>query len=165
VDFSLVSVIPDHLRLKRIELMPNYLLMVAGKDLALPKKVDAKILGNYPLLFREQGSATRMLMERFVSRHKIPLQRKIELSSNEAVKQAVIAGLGLSLMPLIGLKNELQLKQLKIVHFKGLPLKTTWNLVWLKEKQLTPLMDALIKHIQINRENIIREQFEWVNNY
>jgi DNA-binding transcriptional LysR family regulator len=49
----------------------------------------------------------------------------MELTSNEAVKQAVIAGLGCSIMPLIGIKNELLNKELQIIPFKGLPIKTT----------------------------------------
>ena len=58
----------------------------------------------------------------------------MELTSNEAVKQAVLAGLGYSIMPLIGIKNELHNKQLSIYPIKGLPIKTTWSLIWLKEE-------------------------------
>jgi hypothetical protein len=68
-------------------------------------------------------------------------------------------------MPLIGLRNELQLKQIRIISLKGTPLKTHWNLVWLKEKKLTPLSEALITHITEHREEIIREQFGWTENY
>jgi DNA-binding transcriptional LysR family regulator len=165
VDFSLVSLLPEHLRLKKIELMPNKLVWVAGRHYRLPMMGDVRKLGSLPLIFREKGSATRMLMERFVNKHTIRVQRMIELSSNEAVKQAVLAGLGLSLMPLIGLRNELQLKQIRIISLKGTPLKTHWNLVWLKEKKLTPLSEALITHITEHREEIIREQFGWTENY
>ena len=61
--------------------------------------------------------------------------KKIELTSNEAVKQAVLAGLGYSIMPLIGIKNELSNQDLEIIPLKGLPIITHWNLIWLKEKK------------------------------
>ena len=151
--------------LKKIELMPNKLVWVAGRHFRLPAISDVRKLGGLPLIFREKGSATRRLMERFVDKHHIRVQRMIELSSNEAVKQAVLAGLGLSLMPLIGLRNELQLKQIRIVPLKGTPLKTHWNLVWLREKKLSPLSEALIAHIAEQREEIIRQQFGWAEGY
>ncbi len=59
----------------------------------------------------------------------LPVKKKMELTSNEAVKQAVIAGMGFSIMPLIGIKNELQ-----IIPVKGFPIKSVWNLIWLKDK-------------------------------
>jgi DNA-binding transcriptional LysR family regulator len=61
----------------------------------------------------------------------------MELTSNEA-KQAVIAGLGCSIMPLI--ENELLNKELQIIPFKGLPIKTTWSLIWLRKNTLLQLV-------------------------
>ncbi len=58
----------------------------------------------------------------------------MELTSNEAVKQAVLAGLGYSIMPLIGIKNELKSGDMRIIPVKGLPIKTAWQLIWLKGK-------------------------------
>ena len=63
----------------------------------------------------------------------------MELTSNEAVKQALLAGLGYSIMPLIGIKNELLKKDLQIINFKDFPIKSTWRLIWLKNKKLSPL--------------------------
>jgi DNA-binding transcriptional LysR family regulator len=56
----------------------------------------------------------------------------MELTSNEAVKQALLAGLGYSIMPLIGIRNELQQQELQIIPVKGLPITTSWSLIWLK---------------------------------
>jgi DNA-binding transcriptional LysR family regulator len=64
-----------------------------------------------------------MAMEGYISQ-KIQSKMAIQLTSNEAVKQAVIAGLGISIIPIIGLKNELDNKQLKIISSSGLPLTT-----------------------------------------
>ena len=86
----------------------------------------------------------------------------MELSTNEAVKQAVIAGLGCSIMPVIGLKNELISGDLKIIPIKGFPIKSTWNLIWMANKNLSPVATAYLKFINAEKENIISERFNWV---
>jgi DNA-binding transcriptional LysR family regulator len=157
-DFALVSVVPRHLQLKKIELMENTLLLIGprGKQ---HKAMSREKLASLPLIFREEGSATRMLMEKFMLQSKIYANRKITLTSNEAVKQAVIAGLGYSVMPLIGIRNELANQQLQIIPTKGLPIKTSWNLIWLSNKELSPAATAYIQHIQLQKESIIKQHF------
>ena len=118
-----------------------------------------------PLIYREEGSATRMAMEKFIERNRIKVRKKIQLTSNEAVKQAVLAGIGYSIMPIIGLKNELQNNQLQIIPIKGLPIKTNWNLVWLKSKKLSPVAKAYIQELENQKAKIITESFSWIKNY
>ena len=89
----------------------------------------------------------------------------MELTSNEAVKQAVIAGLGCSIMPLIGIKNELQNGDLQIIPVKGFPIKSVWNLIWLKGKNHSPVALAFLQYLKKQRANIIRERFEWFEKY
>jgi LysR family transcriptional regulator, low CO2-responsive transcriptional regulator len=88
----------------------------------------------------------------------------MELTSNEAVKQALIAGLGYSIMPLIGIKNELENNQLQILKVKGFPIKSTWNLIWLKDKKHCLLLSLLKLH-QKEKQKIIHEKFEWLDKY
>ena len=75
-------------------------------------------------------------MEKFIERHHIAAVKKMELTSNEAVKQAVLAGLGFSIMPLIGIRNELRNKELQVIPVRGLPIKTNWSLIWLKGRNI-----------------------------
>ncbi len=158
-DFALVSVLPE-LALDRIELMDNVLHLVSGEEyFDKTENMTLKKLAELPLIFREQGSATRKAMEGFLNTHKIRPKRALELTSNEAVKQAVMAGLGLSIMPLLGLSHELQLKSMKTVQLKGLPIKTNWNLVWASGKNLTPACQALVEHIRVHKEEIIKTHF------
>lgn len=89
----------------------------------------------------------------------------MELTSNEAVKQAVIAGLGFSIMPLIGLKNELHNHELDIIPLKGLPIVTKWQLIWLKSKKLSPTAVAYLEFLKTNKSKIINENFAWINQY
>ena len=89
----------------------------------------------------------------------------MDVKSNEALKQALIAGLGISIMPLIGLKNELKDEELEIIPFKGLPIATTWNLVWLKAKNLSPVASAYLDYVNSEKDQIISNLFSWYEGY
>ncbi len=164
VDFALVSVLPGHLQVERVALMPNKLYLMGN---AAYREADnpGLSLGNLPLIFREKGSATRQAMEAYLAERQIKVGKKMELTSNEAVKQAVIAGLGVSIMPVIGLRNELERGELEILPAKELPRQTTWNLVWLKSKRLSPLAEAYLKYLEEEKKQITKTHFAWFANY
>lgn len=162
VDFSLVSVLPDQLKLNSLQLLQNKLYLVGGTRVKRdPKMPVRKLLQKHPLLFREFGSATRSSMEQLIREEEWPTYKKIEMTSNEAVKQALIAGLGYSVMPLIGLKNELTSGDLEIVPYKNLPIITHWQLIWLTSKRLSPIAEAFLEFIKANRSSIVEEHFSW----
>ncbi len=166
VDLSLVSVLPENLKLDKVELMQNKLYLVGNNDREFNKKeYDRKIFEEIPLIYREAGSGTRHVMEKFIRRNNLPVTKKMELTSNEAVKQALIAGLGYSIMPLIGIRNELMNGQLRIIPVKGFPVRSTWYLIWLKDKQLSPVASAYLDYVRKEKQNIIRERFGWIEKY
>ncbi len=166
VDFSLVSVVPDHLNLNKVPLLQNKLYLVGGTRISRnPKMPVRKLLEQHPLLYREFGSATRNAMEQFIEKEQWPNYKQIELTSNEALKQALIAGLGYSIMPLIGIKNELKSNELEIIPYKGLPIVSHWNLVWLSAKRLSPIAEAYLAFIQREKDRIIDEVFPWFEIY
>ncbi len=166
VDFSLVSILPEKLNLERIRLMKNKLYLVSNLDFGKKNFHTIKDLpSDTPFIFREFGSATRISMENFLNRNEVAIKRSIVLTSNEAVKQAVIAKLGISIMPLIGISNELTNKQLKIIPVKNLPISSEWNLVWTKGKRMYPAAKAFIEFIENEKERIIKENFAWYEAY
>ncbi len=166
VDFALVSVIPEHLKLERIQLMKNKLFLVGNTQKSIAKNFSRKkIFEEFPLIFREEGSATRNAMEAYIKRNHYATKKKIELTSNEALKQAVTAGLGYSIMPLIGIKNALKNQELQIIPAKDLPIVTHWNLVWLSAKKLSPTAEAFLSYIQEEKERIIEKSFAWFESY
>jgi len=166
VDFSLVSVLPDNLKVENIELLRNKLFLVANTKNKFAKKIyDKSIFEELPLIYREQGSGTRLVMERFIEENKLPVRKKMELTSNEAVKQAVIAGLGCSIMPLIGIKNELLQGNLQIIPVKDFPITSVWNLVWMKNKNFSPVAAAFLKYINAQKEAIVQEKFDWFEKF
>ncbi|GAA3609467.1 LysR family transcriptional regulator [Flavivirga amylovorans] len=166
VDFAMVSTLPKKLKMNRIELMKNELFMVGGKDYKHKGKYLSKTeFQKLPLIYREQGSATRLAMEKFIDSRKISTYKKMELTSNEALKQAVISGLGYSIMPLIGIKNAISIGELQIIPVKGLPIITTWNLVWLSSKNMSNISKKLIEHINTNKQALIDKHFGWLEKY
>jgi LysR family transcriptional regulator, low CO2-responsive transcriptional regulator len=166
VDFALVSVLPAQLPTEQVELMRNKLYVVGNRDKDFSdSSYDLDILESLPLIYREAGSGTRYVMERFLGQNKLAVRKKMELTSNEAVKQAVIAGLGYSIMPLIGIKNELSNGNLQIIPVKGFPIQSTWNLIWLKNKSFSPAASSFLDFIKKNKDAIIREKFDWVEDF
>ena len=158
IDFALISHDSDNIKFEKFDLIKNELFLVGNDVVNTPLKGD-KTLTDTPFIFREAGSRTRLVMENFISKNKIKIKKKIELTSNEAVKQAVIAGLGYSIMPIIGIRNEIDNGLLKIIPMKGLPIQTTWRLIWLKEKKLSPIAESYLKYLEKEKDTIINRYF------
>lgn len=166
VDFALVSILPATLKIENLELLQNKLYLVGNSNLKIDKKLSKQeIFKKLPLIFREKGSGTRQTMESFINRNNISTLKKMELSSNEAVKQALLAGLGYSIMPLIGIRNELLNNELHIINVKGLPIKTTWRLVWLKGKKHTPVSQSFLDFLKKEKKDIVHNKFTWYEQY
>ena len=159
IDFALISILPDNLNLIALELMDNQIYLVGNKKIADEILNNKTTIDNKPFIFREQGSGTRQMMEKFISKNKFNTKKKIELTSNEAVKQAVLAGIGISIMPIIGIRSELSSGKLKIIETKGLPIITKWRLVWLKEKKLSSIAQHFIEHLKKEKGNINKVSF------
>ncbi|BDB52974.1 LysR family transcriptional regulator [Flavobacterium ammonificans] len=166
IDFALVSSIPDDINLEFESLMENKLFLVGGKQIRYSDEFKMKtLLQDIPLIFREEGSATRLYMEEYIKNKGLVVKSKLQLTSNEAVKQAVISGLGVSIMPLIGLKNELERGDIKIIQFEDLPMISNWKLIWLKDKKMSPVAQAYLTYLQAEKLRINESVFSWINNY
>jgi DNA-binding transcriptional LysR family regulator len=162
VDFSLVSILPEELSTGSLSLMPNELYLVGNKDETFgEKKNPLSILEKLPLIFREQGSGTRLTMERFFSEHNLEVDTYLELTSNEAVKQAVIAGLGYSVLPLIGIREELMSGTLQIIPVRHFPIRSTWQLIWPEKKVKSPAAEKFLEYVETEKQRIISSRFNW----
>ncbi len=154
VDFALVSVVPDGIDTEEEILLDNKLFLVNSSTTLDRRK---------PILYREQGSATRKATDSYF---KDTAKRKsMELTSNEAVKQSVIANLGYSIIPLIGIKNQLENEELHIIPSKGLPIITHWRLIWLKGRRLSPVAEAYLTFVREEKKNIFERSFKWIESY
>lgn len=166
VDFALVSILPNTLNVEKLDLLQNKLYLVGstGPDFG-ERSGTQEIFKELPLIFREKGSGTRQTMESFIERNHISVLKKMELTSNEAVKQALLAGLGYSIMPLIGIKNELHNNELRIIPINGLPIITTWSLIWLKGKRHSPVSKSFLEYLENEKKQIVQDKFHWYEQY
>lgn len=166
VDFALVSILPKGINIEQLDLLPNKLFLI-GNSKSILEQADKsnEIFEKVPLIFREKGSGTRQTMESFFEKKNISVVKKMELTSNEAVKQALLAGLGYSIMPLIGLKKVLNSNELQIIPYKGLPITTMWSLVWLKGKKHSPVSAELLKYLKQHKAEIIKDDFGWIDEF
>ncbi|MBP8239830.1 MAG: LysR family transcriptional regulator [Saprospiraceae bacterium] len=166
VDFALVSIVPQGLRVDNLELFQNKLFLIGNAEARLKRGRNGnEIFKDLPLIFREKGSGTRQTMEKFIESNDIPALKRLELASNEAVKQAVLAGLGYSIMSLVGVKNELYNNDLQIIPVEGLPIKTMWSLIWLPNKKLSPVANAFLEYMREEKSQIIQNKFDWYEQY
>lgn len=166
VDFALVSILPTTLNFEKLDLLQNKLFLVGGTTKVVKKKTNIRdLFSDLPLIYRESGSGTRQTMERFIQKNNIVISKKMELTSNEAVKQAILAGIGVSIMPLIGIRNELHSKELQIIPVAGLPIKTTWSLIWLKGKKHSPVASAFLSYLKKNKQEIVMDSFKWYEEF
>jgi DNA-binding transcriptional LysR family regulator len=166
VDFALVSILPSNLNFEKLDLLQNKLYLVGNSQTNSKNNINLKeLFKDLPLIFREKGSGTRQTMESFIENNNLSVLKKMELTSNEAVKQALLADLGYSIMPLIGIKNELQNNELQIIPVKGLPITTTWSLIWAKGKKHSPVSLSFLDYLKNEKDQIINEKFKWYEMY
>ncbi|HYN61780.1 MAG TPA: LysR substrate-binding domain-containing protein [Rubrivivax sp.] len=114
---------------------PGHPLLVAG-----PHSVRA--LAPYAIIAREHGSGTRTAMEKFFAEQRFEPRIAMEMSSNETIKQAVMAGLGLSFLSLHTMGLELRSGLLHLLDIEGAPVMRMWNVVHLASKLLSPAAEA-----------------------
>ena len=144
MDMAIMGQPPEGLDLVAESFMENPLIVIApvNHPLAHAKKIPLARLQSETFLVREQGSGTRIAMERFFNQHGIQLQAGMVMSSNEAIKQAVQAGLGLGILSLHTIGLELETKRLKVLDVKGFPIMRHWYVVHRKDKRLSTVAQA-----------------------
>jgi DNA-binding transcriptional LysR family regulator len=140
IDLAIMGQVPDGLGLEAIRFMDNPLVVIAPPDHPLvgKKNISVASLAAESFLVREAGSGTRGAMERFFAARELEIQSSMEMSSNEAIKQAVQAGLGLGILSLQTLEMELALKRLAVLNVDGFPIMRHWYIVHRADKRLSP---------------------------
>lgn len=143
-DLAVMGQPPDNLDIVTESFMENPLVVIAPPNHPLCKlrKISAKRLEQETFLVREVGSGTRGAMERFFSAHHININQGMETDTNEAIKQAVQAGMGLGIMSLHTAELELETKRLKVLDVEGFPIMRYWHVVHRKNKRLLGVAQA-----------------------
>jgi len=102
----------------------------------------ARVLDGLPFIVREHGSGTRAAMAAFLAEQHVEPRITMEIASNETIKQAVMAGLGVSFLSLHTIGLELRSGLIRVLDIDGTPLMRTWNVVHLQSRVLSPAAEA-----------------------
>jgi len=136
-DLIVMSHVPDLPGLEVRPFLEDHLVVVAPPAHPLVKETRIPIsrLAHEPFLLREPGSSSRQAMEEVFRNLGIRFRVGMELGSGEAVKQGVMAGLGLSIVSSFTVANELADGRLAVLDVNGLPVKRRWNAVTFRDKR------------------------------
>jgi len=126
---------------------PLVLITHPGHHLMKSKHIDKHELSNESFIIREEGSGTRAALEGFFKQHRLSPQILMEMSSNEAIKHAVMAGMGISVLSEHTIALERHLGLIAVPEIEGLPITRRWQLVRNHGKQLSPSAEALRYYI------------------
>jgi len=154
-DLVIMGQPPAELDLVAEQFMENPLVVIAppGHALAGERRIPLRRLHEETFMVREQGSGTRSAVERFFTASNMALSTPMEMSSNEAIKQGVEAGLGLGIVSLHTLAMELALRRLVILDVLKFPIMRYWYIVYREGKRLSQVAQAF-------REFVLREAGE-----
>lgn len=137
---------------EEVEIKPfldNPLVVIAPAHhlLAKEKKIPLKSLEAYPFIMRERGSGTREAAQKLFRDHDIEVDVKLDLGSNEAIKQAILGGLGLSVLSYHTLTSVGATSDLTVLDVEEFPIYRQWNVVYLKGKQLSILATTFLDYL------------------
>lgn len=144
VDLAIMGRPPADLDAAAVSFAPHPLVIIAGANHPLARLADVTVedLASETLIVRESGSGTRSAMEEFFHERSVKPRIGMEMSSNEAIKQAVVAGLGISFISQHTLGLEVTAGRLQILKVQGTPVMRRWHIVRHKSKHLTPALAA-----------------------
>ena len=147
-DFYVLSNPPDDEQVVLHRLIPNRLYFYARDDhpLARAARVQPKQLAGERLVMREQGSGTRMVADSFLAEHHITPNVAMELGSNEAIKQAILAGLGIALLSDNSMGSVTRKGHIQALNIDGLPIERLWYLVHRRDRALSPMATEFLRH-------------------
>ena len=148
-DLYIVSNPHKDIDLKSQPFLNNPLVVVARKDHPLAHKshIDIQELNEQPFIMREQGSGTRDAILKLFAKHNISVKVKLELGSNEAIKQAISGGLGISILSEHCLISERVSGELTILDFKHFPIKRRWFVSRLAGKKLSVIAETFLDYL------------------
>jgi len=163
-DLYIMSQVPENLDVNCEPFLDNPLVVFAplNHPLAKEKNIPIERLANEPFIMREPGSGTRRAVQSLLDEHDVKVKVKLELGSNEAIKQAIAGGLGISVLSRHTLLTDTEFSILDVQHF---PIKRNWYMVYPAGKQLSIiaqtyyeyLLDAAKKFVEQTEQNIVTD--------
>ena len=157
-DLVIMGKPPEGMEVDADAFMENPLVMIAPAEHPLVdrKKIPLAHFSKENFVVRETGSGTRSAIKRFFDQHGVDFNTGIEMTSNEAIKQAVEAGLGLGIVSLHTLELELETKRLALLDVEDFPIQRYWYILQRKGKRLSPVARAFKEFVLNEASKFIR---------
>jgi LysR family transcriptional regulator, low CO2-responsive transcriptional regulator len=166
-DIVIMGQTPDEMELVTQAFMKNPLVIIAPPKHQLTNKkvISLEDLTEIEFVVREEGSGTRIAMQKFFAANGIQLKTSMEMPNNEAIKQAVSAGLGFGIVSLHTLQQELALNQVEVLQVREMPIMRVWYLVHQQQKVVTLAMSAFIDFAEKKTEKIWIKKYPQLSNH
>jgi LysR family transcriptional regulator, low CO2-responsive transcriptional regulator len=149
---------PKDLDIELRPVLPNPLVVVASKDHPLAqetKAISLKQIVEEPMIMREKGSGTRSIIEQFFAENRLDLNVVMEMSSNEAIKQGIVGGLGISVLSLHTLALAGVDGPLTCLNVEGFPIQRRWYVVYPSGKQLSHAAQMFLEFLLNEGKDIV----------
>lgn len=148
-DLYIMSMPPSDMDIGDEVFMPNPIVLIAPTSDALAKRTAVSLheLAERRFIFREKGSGTRTAGDNFFRKMKFRPNVRLQLGSNEAVKESVAGGLGIGVVSLHALHGHQKESGVSVIEVEGFPLPSSWHIVHPASKRLSPLALAFKQHL------------------
>jgi DNA-binding transcriptional LysR family regulator len=137
---------------------PHVIIAAPDHPLAGRRRVTVEAVAKETFIVREPGSGTRLAMQQFFDERQVPCRVGLEMASNETIKQAVMAGMGVSFLSRHTLDLELQTGRLVVLDVRGTPVIRHWHVAHLANKRLSPTAAAFRDYVLVHGRELLRAQ-------
>ena len=149
-DLYIMSRPPAHIEIEDEVFMSNPLVLIAAKNHPLTKKKNIKLedIKKERFIFREQGSGTRLVMDAHFKKYKFKPNLRLELGTNEAVRNCVAANLGISVLSAHALSSDPSTSGITVLRCESFPIQSSWHIVSPKGKKLSTIAQIFRQHLK-----------------
>lgn len=162
-DLYILSKLPENFEVTAYKFLDNPLVVLASSQhpLANEKNIPIERLKNEPFIMREPGSGTRKAVKKVFEEHGVSVKVRMELGSNEAIKQAIAGGLGISVVSRHVLALEGFTRKLKVLDVQGFPLERFWYVIYPKNKQISVVAEEFLKYLINEGKKVVEETADY----
>ncbi|HEY9669952.1 MAG TPA: LysR substrate-binding domain-containing protein [Waterburya sp.] len=168
-DLYVMSQLPDTIDITYEPVLENPLVVLApaAHPLAREKNISLEQIAAEPFIMREPGSGTRKAVQALFDEHKLALKVQLDLGSNEAIKQAIAGGLGISVLSLHTLALEGPQSQLSVLDVEHFPIERYWYAVYPNGKQLSIVARTFLDYLlsegkEVAEKTAVGSVFDWL---
>lgn len=158
---------PEHMEVELQPFLENPMVVLAARNhpLAAERNIPPERLTEEPFLMREAGSGTRLATEKFFGERGLKIKVRMELGSNEAIKQAVAGGLGIAVLSAHTLALARNGDELVILDVAGFPIRRHWYLAYPREKQLSVVAATFLEFLHEESKLLSEKYFMGISGF